>query len=145
MTVALVGVHDPIAFFVGQWSTQRRMLDRTTGMTGSFRGITTFTPDDGGLEWDEKGTVTWPHFQGPASRSYRIIADGTTATVLFVDGRVLCRLDLGGGRARDEHGCLADTYRVDFAIIAPDSMKYSWDVTGAAKDLLLTTTLTRRA
>ncbi|WP_052273768.1 DUF6314 family protein [Arthrobacter sp. L77] len=140
-----VPVHDPIGFLMGAWATERTLLDRAGGVTGTFTGTTTFTADGGGLRWDEQGTVSLPHFRGPASRSYRIDAGdgGTGMVVTFPDGRVLCRLDLSRGHARDEHPCTPDTYRVDFAVPSPDTVRYSWDVTGPAKDLLLTTVLTR--
>ena len=85
-----VGVGDTLAFLAGRWSTRRELLDRTTGVTGIFTGITAFTPDGDGLRWDEEGTVAWPHFEGPASRSYRISAAGAVATVHFapVEGDV---------------------------------------------------------
>ncbi|MDQ0735879.1 DUF6314 family protein [Arthrobacter agilis] len=140
------GVEDPMAFLAGTWSTERTLLDRAVGTTGTFSGTTLFTPDRGGLRWDEEGTVRWASFQGPASRSYRIDAgDGGDGglTVTFPDGRVLCRLDLRPGAARDEHHCAPDTYRVDFVITSPVTIEYSWDVTGPAKDHLLRTVLTR--
>lgn len=67
----------------------------------------------------------------------------TGATVTFPDGRVLCHLDLRSGTARDEHACSPDTYRVHFTVTAYGTVDYSWDVTGPAKDHLLTTVLTR--
>lgn len=140
---ATLPVEDPLAFLTGRWSTQRGLLDRSTGARGTFSGTTIFTPDGGGLLWDEEGTVSWPTFQGPAFRSYRIAAEDDTLAVLFPDDRLLCRLDLRSGRARDEHACTPDTYIVDFRVTSPGTVEYSWDVTGPAKDLLLTTTLTR--
>lgn len=139
----LVPVPEPLVFLAGAWATERTMLDRAGGATGTFTGTTTFTPDDGGLRWHEEGTARWASYQGPASRSYRIDADGTGMAVTFPDGRVLCRLDLSRGRAGDEHPCSPDTYRVDFTVPSPDTVRYSWDVIGPAKDLLLTTVLTR--
>ncbi|WP_104118921.1 DUF6314 family protein [Arthrobacter sp. B1805] len=139
----LTEVDDAIALLTGTWSTHRTLLDRASGTAGIFTGTTTFTPADGGLRWDEAGTVFWPHFRGPASRSYSIEGDGSAIAVHFEDGRLLCRLDLSHGRARDDHACAPDTYRVEFAVTSPDTIEYSWDVTGPAKDLLLTTTLTR--
>jgi hypothetical protein len=144
-----VPVPDPIAFLAGTWATRRELLDRSTGTTGTFSGTTTFTPDDGGLRWDEEGTVCWASFRGPATRSYRIDPGVTGdpgdpgATVTFPDGRVLCHLDLRSGTARDEHACPPDTYRVHFTVTSYGTIDYSWDVTGPAKDHLLTTVLTR--
>jgi hypothetical protein len=141
---ALHAVPDPIGFLLGSWSTRRHLLDRSTNTAGTFAGTTTFTADAGGLHWLEEGRVRWPTFEGPASRSYRI-ARGIAAgvEVLFEDGRLLCRLDLTGGRARDQHECTPDTYVVDFTVRSSDSIEYRWDVTGPAKDLLLTTALSR--
>lgn len=141
---AAVPVDDPLAFLAGRWSTRRHLLDRSSGTEGIFTGITTFMPDDDGLRWDEEGTVSWPSFRGPASRSYRLTAQGTTMSIHFPDGRLLCRLDLRSGTAHDEHWCSPDTYLVDFRIPSSSTVEYSWDVTGPAKDHLLTTTLTRR-
>jgi hypothetical protein len=141
---AVLPVDDPLVFLAGRWSIRRHLLDRSSGTEGIFTGTTTFTPDDGGLRWDEEGTVSWPSFRGPASRSYRITAQDTTMVVHFPDGRVLCRLDLRSGRAHDEHWCSPDTYLVDFRIPSYGTIEYSWDVTGPAKDHLLTTTLTRQ-
>ncbi|WP_298254135.1 DUF6314 family protein [uncultured Arthrobacter sp.] len=137
------GVEDPIAFLTGVWSTERRLLDRASGISGTFSGLTTFTPDSDGLAWVEEGTACWPHFQAPASRTYRVSAVGATMIVRFPDQRVLCRLDLRTGRAQDVHGCPPDTYRVAFHIRAADAIEYSWDVTGPAKDQLLSTRLAR--
>ncbi|MBG6224631.1 hypothetical protein IWX63_001190 [Arthrobacter sp. CAN_A2] len=144
-TVGPVPVPDPLTFLAGTWTTERTMLDRAGSATGTFTGTTTFTPDGGGLRWDEEGTACWSSYRGPAFRSYRVDVEDARVVVTFPDGRVLCRLDLGRGHARDEHPCSPDTYRVDFTVTRPGSIEYSWDVTGPAKDLLLTTTLTRRA
>ncbi len=136
---------DPLAFLTGSWGTDRRLLDRSSGAEGSFVGTTAFIPDSGGLLWEEQGTVVWPHFQGPASRSYRVTAEmAGTMTIRFPDRRVLCTLDLQDGSATDEHLCAPDTYRVALTIVTPTRVEYSWDVTGPAKDFLLTTVLTRR-
>ncbi|MFC3300193.1 hypothetical protein FJV46_02810 [Arthrobacter agilis] len=139
------GITDPLGFLAGSWTAQRRLLDRAAGVAGTFAGTTTFTPDhEEGLQWAEQGTVRWPSFEGPASRSYRVLrTTGAAIEVRFEDGRVLCCLDLTTGGARDEHACDPDTYRVDFAVRSSDRIEYCWDVTGPAKDFLLTTTLTR--
>lgn len=145
MNPALLPVPDPIGFLLGTWTTQRHLLDRSSDIAGTFAGTTTFTADGGGLHWVEQGRVRWPSFEGPASRSYRVVrGTGPEAEVHFDDGRLLCRLDLATGRAHDVHACPPDTYLVDFAVHSIDRIDYSWDVTGPAKDLLLTTILVRQ-
>ncbi|BBE23749.1 hypothetical protein MN0502_26320 [Arthrobacter sp. MN05-02] len=138
-------VGDPLAFLTGSWHTERCLLDRAGDLTGTFTGTTAFIPDDDGLRWEEEGIVTWPQFRGPAVRTYLVRRglDGS-ALVHFPDGRLLCRLDLSSGRAYDEHACTPDTYRVRFTATSATTVEYSWDVTGPAKDLLLTTVLTRQ-
>jgi hypothetical protein len=138
-----VDLGHPLAFLVGSWRTRRDLLDRSTGTAGSFVGTTTFTSDGEGLLWEERGTVSWPHFEGPASRSYAVRAAGPAMTLHFPDGRLLCRLDLRTGEARDEHDCFPDTYRVTFRVTTRETIEYSWDVTGPDKDILLRTALTR--
>ena len=145
MTTAPEHSFEPLAFLPGSWGTDRHLLDRSSGAEGRFIGTTVFVPDDGGLLWEEQGTVVWPHFQGPASRSYRVTTEASgTMTVRFPDRRVLCTLDLRSGSAEDEHLCAPDTYRVALTVVSPTVVEYSWDVTGPAKDFLLTTVLTRR-
>lgn len=144
MTAIIPGSDDPLRFLAGTWSTHRQLLDRTSGVSGVFTGTTSCTPDGEGLRWDEEGTVSWPHFEGRALRTYlvRVSAPGVVQ-LRFPDGRLLCRLDLRSGPARDEHTCFPDTYRVDFAIVSRSRIAYCWDVTGPMKDLLLTTALIR--
>ena len=114
-------------------------------MEGSFTGTTVFTHDDVGLRWEEQGTLVWPSFRGPASRSYRVTADPTgLMSIRFPDLRLLCTLELRSGAAQGEHLCGEDTYRMALAVPSFSTVEYSWDVTGPAKDLLLSTVLTRR-
>ncbi|MFC3301107.1 DUF6314 family protein [Arthrobacter agilis] len=83
------GITDPLGFLAGSWTAQRRLLDRAAGVAGTFAGTTTFTPDhEEGLQWAEQGTVRWPSFEGPASRSYRVLrTTGAAIEVRFEDGR----------------------------------------------------------
>lgn len=139
------GLTLPLCFLSGSWGTDRHLLDRASGAEGRFTGTTVFTLDDGGLHWEEQGTVVWPSFRGPAARTYRVTSDSAEMlTVRFPDGRVLCTLDLRNATAQDEHLCGADTYSMAFTVPSPTTVQYSWDITGPAKDLLLTTVLTRR-
>ena len=149
----LVGTHscfpvtDAAGFLLGAWEAARTLVDAAGGRHGTFTGTTTFTADAGRLAWVETGTVSWPGFQGPASRKY-LLETGPAPSrldVLFPDGRPFHDLDLSTGFCTAEHWCSPDTYRIRFAVRTPDVIEYSWDVHGPAKDQLLTTVLRRRA
>ncbi|MBJ2120386.1 hypothetical protein I6N91_05270 [Arthrobacter sp. MSA 4-2] len=154
-----VPVPDLRSYLLGTWRVRRSLVNRADSTVGSFTGTLTFRPvSDGGpgLSWREEGTVHWPGvrpsagrpvppFTGPASRQYLLVPGGPAAPweVLFGDGRPFHRLSLTAGSWRDEHWCSPDTYRVEYTALAQDGLKYEWDVTGPAKDQLLTTELTR--
>jgi 8-oxo-dGTP pyrophosphatase MutT (NUDIX family) len=141
------------AYLLGNWSVDRTMLDRTTGSRGTFSGVVRFTEtDDGGLRFREEGTVQWnpvggAPFAGPASRGYLLKPSATPATMdmFFPDGRPFHRIGFGGQDNRDQHWCDPDTYRVGYTMLGPDDFRYSWDITGPAKDLLLESVLRRAA
>ncbi len=164
-------VPDLRAFLRGSWAVERTMLDRSSGARGSFSGTVTFEDADDGaaLLQREHGTVCWGDHEGPASREY-VWRPGDTPgamDVFFPDGRFFhsVRLDgpaprppgssaaeLGGTATRGEsqpaewraeHWCDPDDYRVTYAATGPDELRYEWDVTGPAKDLLLTSILSR--
>ncbi|TDK25603.1 hypothetical protein E2F48_10175 [Arthrobacter crusticola] len=154
-----VPVPDLRSYLLGAWRVRRSLLNRADATVGTFTGTLTFrpVPDGGpGLFWHEEGTVHWPGvrpstgravapFTGPASRRYLLVPGGPAAPweVLFEDGRPFHRLGLTTGSWRDEHWCSPDTYRVEYTALAQDRLNYEWDVTGPAKDQLLTTELTR--
>ena len=138
-------------YLLGNWQVDRTLLDRGNGSRGTFSGVVSFTgTDDGGLRLREEGTVQWnpaggAPFTGPASREYllRPAATPDTMDVFFPDGRPFHRIGFGGQDHRDEHWCDPDTYRVNYTRLGPDEFHYRWDVTGPAKDQLLTSVLRR--
>jgi len=144
-------VADLRAHLLGRWQVQRTMLDRAPGSRGNFTGTVAFTSDSapgstpGSLRQSENGTAVWPTFTGPAFREYRLVPTGSPAAmqVLFDDGRPFHDLDLSQGTWTASHWCTPDTYQVRFSSPSPDRLDYEWDVTGPAKDLLLSTTLLR--
>ncbi|WP_159800898.1 DUF6314 family protein [Arthrobacter zhaoguopingii] len=156
-----VPVPDLRSYLLGTWRVRRSLLNRADSTEGTFTGTLTVQPvtDDGpGLSWREEGTVHWPGarlcagrsvppFTGPANRQYLLVPGGQGAPweVLFQDGRPFHRLGLTAGSWRDEHWCSPDTYRVEYTALAQDRLRYQWDVTGPAKDQLLTTELTRES
>lgn len=130
---------------LGQWRVERTMQDRATGAEGSFSGTVVFADDGDALRQSESGTVVWPAYRGPASRTYRLLstADPAVMDVLFADGRPFHSLDLSRGSWTATHSCPPDRYRVSFTAPAADRLDYTWDVTGPAKDLMLCTSLFR--
>ena len=128
---------------------ERSRLDRSTGARGSFSGLVTFTEtaDDGALLQRESGTVRWGQHEGSATREYvwRPTSSPDTMDVFFPDGRFFHRVSLSRGPSglRAEHWCAPDTYRVSYTVVGPDELRYVWDVTGPAKDQLLTSVLAR--
>jgi hypothetical protein len=142
-------VPDLRAYLEGSWSVERRLLDRATGAEGAFTGMVTFSAlspdDDGALAQREDGTVRWGTHQGHAFREYvwRPGASPGSMDVFFPDGRPFHTVDLTGASADGSHWCSPDDYRVHYEAVGPDELRYTWDVRGPAKDLLLDTTLRR--
>ena len=63
--------------------------------------------------------------------------------VFFSDGRPFHRMGFEVQNSQDRHWCDPDTYRVNYELMGPDEFRYSWDVTGPAKDQLLESVLHR--
>ncbi|XAS64697.1 DUF6314 family protein [Pseudarthrobacter sp. So.54] len=144
------------AYLLGNWKVERTLLDRSTGTRGTFTGVVRLTPteDDGGLHFREEGTVSWASvpggpasapFTGPASREYLLRPTGAADTMdmLFADGRPFHRMGFGPQNSQARHWCDPDTYRVNYTKTGRDGFRYQWDVTGPAKDQLLTSVLRR--
>jgi hypothetical protein len=142
-------VPDLRAYLVGTWSVERTMLDRSTGARGTFSGTVAFAPDatahDGALHQREDGTVRWDAYEGPATREYvwRPGSHPGSMDVCFPDGRPFHSVDLTGAVAEGAHWCSPDDYRVHYEAVGADELRYTWDVRGPAKDLLLTSVLRR--
>jgi hypothetical protein len=84
--------------------------------------------------WTERGTLRLGRYQGPASRTLRIVSHGDGWLVLFADGRPFHRLDLSGGRTTVTHPCGDDVYEGEYAIRGPGELDVIWRVRGPAKD-----------
>ncbi len=145
-------VSDLRAYLLGGWSLDRTLLDRGTGSRGRFTGVAGFTgTGDGGLHYREHGTMTWTPagaqpFTGPASREYllRPADRPDSLDMFFPDGRPFHRMSFADLTSQDRHWCDPDTYRVSYTVIGPEEFRYSWDVTGPAKNLLLESVLRRQ-
>lgn len=139
-------VPDLRAYLAGAWALERDLLDRASGARGRFTGAVAFEPtDDGGLRQREQGTLRWGAHEGPAEREYvwRPGAHAGAMDVFFPDGRPFHAVDLTGSADDGAHWCSPDDYRVRYEAVAPDELRYTWDVRGPAKDLLLSSVLRR--
>lgn len=138
---------DLAAFVLGRWQVRRTVHDRSSGRFGAFEGTATFSVDGGcdDLVHVEQGTLAWGGHSGPAHRSWRMRAtdDPGVREVHLADGSHFHRLDLRSGAWSAVHRCGEDTYTGSFAVESADAWSYAWEVTGPAKDLGLSTCLTR--
>jgi hypothetical protein len=119
-------------WLTGTWTARRVINDGA----GTFTGTAVFGDDGaGGLRWHEAGRLALPSHTGEATRTYRIVADGTGAwEVQFEDGRPFHPLDLSRGRWAAEHHCGEDVYRGVYAVTGPDRFTVTWHVSGPRKD-----------
>ena len=136
-------VADAIGYLTGRWRLDRRMVDRAAGLTGTFTGTAEFTPVPDGLDYAERGELTFGPHRGPAWRRLRYRRDGELLRVEFDDGRFFHDLDLRTGAWSVTHPCRSDGYAGEFRIRSPDSWSQEWTVTGPAKDLHLSSTYHR--
>ncbi|MBE0010769.1 MULTISPECIES: DUF6314 family protein [unclassified Arthrobacter] len=130
----------------GTWSVERTLQDHTSGLTGVFTGIATFADDDDALRHRECGSLAWAGaLPTKATREllWRATRSAAAAEVFFADGRFFHVLDLTDGRDTPAHPCAPDHYLGSFVLLDHDRWRYTWRVSGPAKDLTLDTHLTR--
>jgi hypothetical protein len=136
-------VPDTLGYLTGRWRLDRRLTDARAGQTGTFTGVGEFVPVPGGLDYAERGELTFGPHRGPAWRRLRYRSDGELVRVEFDDGRFLHDLDMRGGGWSVTHPCRADGYAGEFRVTSADTFVQDWTVTGPAKDLHLLTTFDR--
>ena len=136
---------DLARFLPGTWHVERALEDSALG-AGRFRGSATFTPDGDGLAWVETGRMTFGGYDGPASRTLRLVRDAGGWEVRFADGRPFHRLDPNGdGHCAFGHPCGDDRYAGEFVVRGPDAFEIDWSVSGPAKAQRLTGRYVRSA
>ncbi|GAA1354021.1 DUF6314 family protein [Falsarthrobacter nasiphocae] len=156
-------VLDLAGFLSGTWSAHREIEDRRAGTSGTFTGTLTFepAPDETPasnpaprgaplsspaqrLRAHEEGTL---RLQGlaptPAQRTHLWLVGGSSAEILFDDGRPFHSLRLDKGADTPSHWCAPDQYEARVEALSPTELSWTWTVAGPAKDLTLRTTLTR--
>jgi hypothetical protein len=135
-----------LAFLLGAWGVERRLVDRRSGVTGTLAGRAEFlaTADPAVLRYEERGELRFGGHRGPARRTllYHEMPGGA-AEVRFADGRAFYRLDLHSGHWTERYGCGRDQYVVSFLVRGPGRLEERWQVTGPRKDYDSVTTLTR--
>jgi Family of unknown function (DUF6314) len=127
------GALEPDAYLPGTWSVERQLHDAALG-AGSFAGTATFTPDGGGLAWEERGRLRLGAYDGPARRALRVVAGEGGWVVRFADGRRFHPLELTPRGTRVDHPCGPDAYAGEYTVLGRDAFDVRWHVTGPAKD-----------
>lgn len=130
------GTLEPDAYLAGTWSLKRRLEDAALG-AGTFAGTATFTRGDDGLTWEERGRLRLGHYDGPARRVLRVVAEAGGWAVRFEDDRFFHSLDLRTGRCDVVHPCGADAYAGEYRVLGADALHVRWRVRGQAKDQLI--------
>jgi Family of unknown function (DUF6314) len=131
-------------YLIGDWNVDRRISDASSGRGGLFLGTASFELHGRAVRYAEHGELNFGAHRGPASRTLTYSGrDDGAADVRFADGREFFRLDLSSGRCQAEHRCGADRYQVTVTRLSKDSFTETWQVTGPAKDYVMTTAYRR--
>ncbi|HEX3812079.1 MAG TPA: DUF6314 family protein [Mycobacteriales bacterium] len=124
---------------VGLWQLDRRLVDLRRGERGCFHGQLEIAAIEDGFDWYESGELHWDGRVAPASRRLILRRKNGGWEMAFADGRLfhpwLLDADL-------THPCGDDLYRGRI-VAAPDRMRFTWRVTGPAKDQEIHTRLRR--
>ena len=128
-----------LAAFAGAWEIDRRIEDLRGGRLGRFAGRARFAPADDGLDYREEGTLV---FDGsPPMTATRALPSGATAAA--ASSRSASRtagsssLLRRRARARAEHDCPPDSYRVRYDFARWPRWRAEWRVRGPRKDYAL--------
>ena len=123
----------------GEWTVARLIADQRTGQPGRFDGIARLTPVAGGLDYAEAGQLTLGTAAPlQAKRGYRWQFDADGVAVFFSDGRAFHRFQPGVSGPGTDHLCGADLYRVRYDWGDWPAWQATWQVTGPAKDYVMT-------
>lgn len=137
-------VPNPVAYLAGSWTITRVLRDTAAGVSGTFSGTGTFTPDGPGLAYEERGMLDLAHWRGPAYRKLHYApVSSERLSVTFEDGRYFHELDLRSGVWTARHPCGADLYEGRFTVVSADEWHQEWRVRSAAKDQLIRSVFSR--
>jgi hypothetical protein len=132
--------------FEGTWDILRhiRPVSGAIDATARFEGRAVWTPDQGGLAYIERGTLTMPGAAPmTAERRYRWAAD---LSVYFDDGRFFHSVPAGGGATA--HWCDPDSYAGQYDFSDWDAgdrpaFEVTWQVQGPRKAYTMHSRFTR--
>jgi hypothetical protein len=133
----------PDAYLPGTWAVERRMHDAELG-AGEYTGTATFAPAKVGLAWTERGRLRLGGYDGPATRTLRIVPEDGGWAVRFTDGRLFHPLELVPAGSRVSHPCGEDRYDGEYTVLGPDAFDVRWRVTGPRKDQRIESRYLRR-
>lgn len=125
-------------FFAGTWQMVRIIENVSEGVIGEFWGEARFTPDGAGLTCRETGVLRFRGADYHAERAslWRFDANGRIE-VRYEDGRPFHEFAFDEPEA--VHDCGEDRYRVSYDFESPTAWLSRWEVTGPAKDYMMTT------
>jgi hypothetical protein len=136
---------DTFSAVEGTWSVERRMVELTSGWSGTFSGTwTSVRVEPGRCRIDERGVLDFGGRVGDAGRTllYDRLDDGTVE-VRFADGGSFHDLDLRRGRWRATHLCGPDRYVGTFLLLSPDQLAVRWRCHGPTQRYVTSTLATR--
>ena len=124
-------------WFCGRWQMVRIIENVPEGIIGEFWGECRFLPDGEGLTCREDGVL---RFRGVDYHSGRVslwrFPGPGWVEVRYEDDRPFH--DFGVEDPQAVHRCGADTYRVRYEF-SPDTWLSHWEVSGPAKDYMMST------
>lgn len=133
------GIRPKLAAFAGHWELHRTIEDARAGSTAHFDGQAVLTQGQGGLIYEESGTLILPG-QPPmsATRRYLWQAAGADIALFFDDGRPFHAIG-PGAQPDDHHDCPPDAYDVRYDFRYWPVWTARWGVSGPRKDYVSVT------
>ncbi|MEL6219526.1 MAG: DUF6314 family protein [Pseudomonadota bacterium] len=127
-----------IAYFAGAWQMVRIIENISEGVIGEFWGEARFEGDGQGLICREAGVL---RFRGADYHAERVslwrFGDEGRIEVRYEDGRPFHEFAFDDPQA--VHECGEDTYTVSYDFEGPTGWVSRWEVSGPAKDYMMTT------
>ncbi|MEP6068448.1 MAG: DUF6314 family protein [Paracoccaceae bacterium] len=124
--------------FLGSWHVERH-IRHADGTEAQFKGTATWTPNDTGAVYVEKGQLSMA--KGASFHAERQYVWDHNLNVYFDDGRFFHSVPLLGEQFT--HDCDPDTYRVGYDFDEWPVFRVVWHVVGPRKDYVSDTSYLR--